>query len=220
MVDISKIDNRDVLDSNIRKQLLLLLYDDSEKSPYSISKFDKINLSVSTVIEHLQKLEKEGFVERKEASKGNLRRYLYKITKKGKNALHEYYNKTFDEFRQYIALDETTTLFNTFTVLEAAFLADTSDPNEISNRTGLSIKLVKTILWNLEKNHILIDLPPVKIGGKKRIKINIEKDALGKILQHFRNGANEIKEAKRIFIENQIKIAETKVKTEPFKIKN
>lgn len=93
MVDKSKLPSeiKDTLESSIRKKILLILYDEKEKSAYYITNHEEIDISISTVIEHLQKLEKAGLIERKDASKGNLKRYHYRITKKGKHFLKEYY---------------------------------------------------------------------------------------------------------------------------------
>lgn len=101
MVDKSDLPSeiKNTLESSIRKKILLILYDEKERSAYSITNHNDINISISTVIEHLQKLEKAELIECKDASKGNLKRYHYKITKKGKHYLKEYYKYIIDDIK-------------------------------------------------------------------------------------------------------------------------
>jgi DNA-binding PadR family transcriptional regulator len=222
MVDNSKLppEIKDLLESNIRKKILLILYDDKEKSAYSITKDEDIDITISTVIEHLQKLEKAGLIEIKDATKGKLKRYYYKITKKGKNFLQEYYNEIFNEFREYISIDETATLVNTFMVLEAVFIKENTDSYEIARRTGLNDRTVMKILWNLRETGIILELPAEHTPfNKKRYKIKMDEDDLEKIIQHFKKATNELKEAKKILIKNQEKIAERRSKVKPWSIK-
>ena len=81
----------DALDSNIRKKILNMLYDEVELSAYAITNSKNIPISISTTIEHLKKLKKAGLIKSRDASIGKLTRYHYKITDKGKKYLKEYY---------------------------------------------------------------------------------------------------------------------------------
>lgn len=213
------VEVRNVLESGVRKKILLLLYDGSEKSAYAIAKNDQINLAITSAIQHLNKLEKAGLIESRDATKGNLKRYYYKITKQGKNLLQEYYTELFNEFREYISIDEMANLVNTFMVLEAIFLNEKADLNDISRRTGLNSRLVARILWKFRETGIIVELPakypPV---DKKTLRIMIDKNDLEKIIQHYQNAINELKESKKILIKSQEKIPK-KPKRKPFSIK-
>lgn len=212
---------KNLLESNIRKKILLILYDDTEKSAYSITKHKDINISISTVIEHLQKLEKAGLIEVRDATKGKLKRYHYKITKKGKHYLQEYYNAIFDEVTEYISIDEITNSFNTIMVLKTIIDDEYTNAYEIAKKIGLSYKTVNNILWNLIKTRSIIEMPSDRIKSEvsiKKYKIMINKEDLEKIIQHYKNAENEIKKGQKILIINQ-KIITEKPKRNPFGIK-
>lgn len=88
------------LDSATRKKILRFLYNSNERSSYSIKNDLNLNISISTVIEHLRKLEKAGLITSKEANKGKLIRYHHKITDKGKKYLREYYISEFEDIKE------------------------------------------------------------------------------------------------------------------------
>jgi len=79
------------LDSVTRKKILLLLFDDEKRSAYSVKNDLNLKISLSSVIEHLQKLEKADLIKSENANKGKRIRYHYKITNKGKKYLNEEY---------------------------------------------------------------------------------------------------------------------------------
>jgi DNA-binding PadR family transcriptional regulator len=109
MVAISDIPKKvkNALESGVRKKILFILYDGTEKSAYAITKNGGLNISIATVIEHLQKLERVGLIEVKDAPRGKLVRYHYKITEKGKYFLKEYYKYLIDEAKEAPEIIET-----------------------------------------------------------------------------------------------------------------
>lgn len=81
--DISIEDIKNISDSHIRKCIILLLKDRKERSAYGIKNEIGAKISLSAIIEHLQKLVGAGFISCRDATKGKLTRYHYKITNKG-----------------------------------------------------------------------------------------------------------------------------------------
>jgi len=99
MVDIpTKYKN--ILEVRAREKILRVLYDEKKRSAYSISKEDEINKTLATVVEHLKKLEEEGFITSEDTTKGDLRRRHYKITKSGKKALDAFYKNLTEEIKK------------------------------------------------------------------------------------------------------------------------
>lgn len=92
MVDIPS-NYKDTIKVREREHILRILFDGKERSAYSISMEEEIDITLATVVSHLKKLEKAGFVMSRDATKGDLRRRFYKITKEGKKALIDFYEK-------------------------------------------------------------------------------------------------------------------------------
>lgn len=99
MVDIPS-NYKDTLEVRAREKIIRILYDGEKRSAYSIAKEDEINITLATVVEHLKKLEKEGYIKSEDATKGELRRRHYKITDAGRKALDAFYKNLTDEIKK------------------------------------------------------------------------------------------------------------------------
>ena len=101
----------DALDSNTRRKILHLLYGEEERSAYAITNSKNIPISISTVIEHLRKLEKAGLIKSRNASIGKKTRYHYTITDKGKKYLKEYYMNEAKNMKNFPDIAKTVQKF-------------------------------------------------------------------------------------------------------------
>ena len=81
----NKKDDLGILDVRTREKILRFLYDKKEVSAYKIA--SEIDMATSTVIDHLNKLEKNKLITSKDATKGKLIRRYYSITEKGRKTL-------------------------------------------------------------------------------------------------------------------------------------
>ena len=90
-----------ILKYPVRWEILMYLYDGKERSAYHITNNSSINLSISSVVDHLRILEETGLVKGRDTSTQKMRRRHYKITEKGKTRLHTYNNGLIQKIKNH-----------------------------------------------------------------------------------------------------------------------
>lgn len=73
------------------QKIIQILWDGKKYSGYQITK--QIDITISTTIQHLNRLSDSGYVKIEDATKGNLRRMHYSLTDSGKIKYIEYVKK-------------------------------------------------------------------------------------------------------------------------------
>jgi len=73
------------------KKIVQILWDGKTYSAYRITK--QMDITIATVIEHLNKLAELNYIKVEDASKGNFKRYHYTLTEQGKKRYMEHVNK-------------------------------------------------------------------------------------------------------------------------------
>ena len=109
MVEAPNRDNIELLRVRTREDILRALFDNNEKSAYKIA--TEIGLATATIIEHLDRLKRAEMIKSKDATKGKLIRRHYTITKKGKEALQQYWKSYVSGIQKNKEMAETFASF-------------------------------------------------------------------------------------------------------------
>lgn len=72
------------LDNYNRRRIIEVLWEEKYTSAYNIKKLIKSELTLSTIIGHLNVLVEAGFITRIRKDRGAMRRHLYTLTEAGK----------------------------------------------------------------------------------------------------------------------------------------
>jgi DNA-binding MarR family transcriptional regulator len=73
------------------EKIVQILWDGGKYSAYQITK--QMDITIATVIEHLNKLAELKYIKVEDATKGNLKRYHYTLTEQGREKYMEFVNK-------------------------------------------------------------------------------------------------------------------------------
>lgn len=114
--------------SSIEK-IVQILWDGKTYSAYGITK--QMDITIATVIEHLNKLAELNYIKVEDATKGDLKRYHYTLTEWGKKKYMEFINKEL-RFLSTLGRDRPTNI-----------IAEESDHASI----GIIIGGKRFILW-------------------------------------------------------------------------
>ena len=154
------------------------------------------------------------------------------LLKKGKKILEEYYNNIFEDFHKYISVAPLIFPFNIeriTKILNCIYREELSDISEISKITGLDEGLVHRYVSDLKKAKIILERPINKNSkkglrqvdfSKTELLIRFDENDLNRIIDHYKNAKNEIKDAEKIFVKNKKRIAELSARVKPFKVRD
>jgi len=73
------------------EKIVQILWEGKTYSAYQITK--QMDITIATVIEHLNKLAEFNYIKVEDATKGNLKRYHYTLTERGREKYMEFVNK-------------------------------------------------------------------------------------------------------------------------------
>ena len=102
-----------VLDVRTKEAILRTLYDGEKKSAYAIAESIGVHKKLPTVIGHLKKLEEDGYIDSKDATKGERKGREYWITPEGKTALIDFLKALAKDIRANKEIADTFAAFLT-----------------------------------------------------------------------------------------------------------
>ena len=102
-----------ILDVRAREAILRILYDGEKRSAYAIAERIDMHKTLPTVIDHLKKLEKVGYIKSEDTTVGNRIRKHYWITDKGKKALIDFLKTIAKDIKMNKEVTDTFTTFLT-----------------------------------------------------------------------------------------------------------